>query len=264
MPTPAQPNTIQAEYLFGEYFSTIQKYFQRIKSFRSEDGQQLNLIVAYGTPAAAYRKELEAVSSLIQQQKLPETFNGKARLPFMNFFAPNWKRKLGKEPIRKPYTIRYEEDKEKYLKTIVPFIFDVTINCSLWTANYRERDDLIYKIYSMFPRNEISLPHIPNKTDPYHSGSLINITFNEDMSDTTEIEGLDERETRDVIRTDWTMQTELTVAREGYYVDVIKKVGFDSTVMSEIDPTNNPDDGIMYTITKDIDDNFIHTPSEYP
>lgn len=264
MPTPQQPNTINPEWLFGEYFATIKKYFERIKSYRTENNVQVPLSVRYGTPAAAYRDEIQTVAKLIEDSKLDATFNGKIRLPMLNFFAQTWKRKLGREPIHNPYLIRYEKDKEKYLKTQVPFIFDVTINCSIWSASYRERDDLLFKLYSMFPRNEISLPHIPDKNDPYSSGTLINIIFNEDMTDATEIEGLDERETRDVIRTDFTMQTELAVARYGYYVGVIKKASVGETVNDGGESFDA--DGITYTMTQDVDDpNKINlTLSDYP
>jgi len=261
MPLPEQPNTIEPEWLFGEHLATIRKYFQILKSYRSENGQQLQLTVYYGTPSTAYRQELQTVGKLISEGKLDQNFNGKTRLPFMNFFASSWKRKLSKEPITRPHILRYESDKEKFLKTQVPFIFEVVINCSIWSANYRERDDLIFKLYNLFPRNEISLPHLPDKNDQYKSGSLINIVLNEDMTDATEIEGLDERETRDVIRTDFTMQAEFSISRYGYYTDVIKKVGFDSTVNME---QSFPDDGILYTINKDEDNNFTHTPSNYP
>jgi len=258
---PAQPNTQTPEWLFGEHLATLKKYFERLKSFRSENGQQIPLIVYYGTPSTAYRQEVQTVGKLVSEGKLNQNYNGKARLPFLNFFGSSWKRKLIREPITRPYVLRYEADKEKYLKTQVPFIFDMTVNCSLWAANYRERDDLLFKFYNLFPRNEISLPHIPDKKDPYHSGSLINIVLNEDMTDATEIEGLDERETRDVIRTDFSMQVEIQVARYGFYTDIIKKVGFDSTIKTD---EEFPDDGIMYTISKDEDGNFTHTPTNYP
>lgn len=262
MPVAEQPNSQAPEWLFGEYFATIKKYFQQIKSYREENGGQIPMLVYYGTPSAAYRQEVKAVDELVAAGRLDKTFNGKARLPLLNFFGQTWKRKLGREPISRPYVIRYEADKEKYLKTMPPFVFDVTINCSIWAASYRERDDLLFKLYSMFPRNEISLPHIPDKNDPYHSGTLINIIFNEDMTDSTEIEGLDERETRDVIRTDFTMQTELSVGRYAYYTGVIKKAGFDERVMFEDDVYNG--EGIMYNMTKDNDGNILHDPVGYP
>ena len=264
MPVAQQPNIINPEWLFGEYFATIKKYFERVKSYRSEQDVQIPLTVRYGTPAAAYRDELQQVAKLIEDSKLDQTFNGKIRLPMLNFFAQTWKRKLGREPIHNPYVIRYEKDKEKYLKTQVPFVFDVTINCSVWAASYRERDDLIFKLYNMSPRNAISLPHVPNKNDPYSSGTLINIVLNEDMTDATEIEGLDERETRDVIRTDFTMQTELAVARYGMYVGVIKNASIGETVNDG--SASYSGDGIKYSMSEDPNDptKIILDLSNYP
>jgi hypothetical protein len=263
MPVAQQPNLINPEWLFGEYFATIKKYFERLHSYRNEQGVQIPLTVRYGTPAVAYRDELQAVAKLIEDSQLEQTFNGKIRLPMFNFFAATWKRKLGREPIHNPYVIRYEKDKEKYLKTQVPFVFDVTINCSLWASSYRERDDLLFKLYNLFPRNEISLPHVPDKNDPYSSGTLINIVLNEEMTDSTEIEGLDERETRDVIRTDFTMQTELAVARYGYYVDVIKSAAVTATL--DDGGVSYADDGIKYNMIQDPDTKQISiTLENYP
>jgi hypothetical protein len=59
------------------------------------------------------------------------------------------------------------------------------------------------------------------------------------------------------------MQAEFTVSRYAYYVDVIKKAGFDSTVDNT--PTQKfEDDGIMYLISKDAQGNISLTPQNYP
>ena len=208
-------------YLFGDYFLEIAKYFSQIQSYRVDEeiDEYIPLQVFYGTPGAAYRRAYE-------------TNNGKIKLPMLSFFASDWKRVPGMEPIlstglKANYNTLDKENKTIILEQ-VPMKFEVTYTVNLWTSNDTERDDLHYKINLMFPRGEISLVARNNPDNPDYF-LFMPLKFDGAFKDETELEEK-ESQTRSIVKTSFNMTGSSTLPRRGVLTGLVQSIYFKSIV----------------------------------
>ncbi len=205
-------------YLFGIYILEIHSFFE--KHFTkgvawAGNTKPLSMQVAYGTPRAAFR-------FMIQK------FNGKVLLPMMNFYIGDSKRDLTRERVNV-----YITDPEAYdpvTKTIPisrnPMHFNVTFSVNIWTNDQRERDFILHEILQMFPMGEISLIYYPDPTNK-SSYLLMPLKMSESFNDETNIEGLDMKETRDAIKTVFSIESHAIVPYNVYRVPVITDIRVD-------------------------------------
>lgn len=181
-------------FLFGNYIVEIAKLFSmRFSKFQLYGtAKELPLQVYYGTPRAAFRFWYKK-------------FNGQMLLPSLNFYGTSYHRRLDKEC---PNTSLELSDPRSYnpadgtvAVTKPPMHYDVTYQFSIFNNNARERDALIHQILQMFPRGSCSLRWFPDPIIYPEIFLFMPLTMEDDFTDDTEIEGLPENETRDIIRT---------------------------------------------------------------
>lgn len=223
-------------YLFGIYVTEIAKFFD--DRFRNKilinDNATIpkSLQVVYGTPRAAFRYILEQV-------------NGKINLPMMNFFSATVNRVLLRE--RPGVQIWSSDSYDPETNTLAvmrsPMHFDVNFSFNLWTNNYRERDFIMHEIFQSFPMGEVSLVFFPD-TSVVNGRTVINdrtsyllMPLKLDMSfnDETQIEGLDQKEVRDAIKTTFTIMSDTIVPYNCYRIPVAMGVGIISSMRDDVD-----------------------------
>lgn len=234
----------QAPYfLFQNYIVEIVKYFRTVKSFVIDDtaqftqangnapipnpnyGLPLPLYTTFGNPRAAF-------------QKMIERFNGLTRLPYLNINLVDHIRRVEKEPVGVRYWVR-ESIQPGDTKTTVhspPMQFDVTYKCTLITSSAQEMNHIMYTIYTMFPRNEISLI----LKDPSNKGFVfIPLKIDYTVTDATQWESTNNKDEREFIRTEFTIQAQHTVPLPHKEVPIITNVQFD------INGSGYPSGGIL-------------------
>jgi len=218
-------------FLFQNYVVEIVKYFRSIKSYIMDDVAEftqangdapipnpnynlpLPLYVTYGNPRRAF-------------QTMIERFNGLTRLPYMNINIADHIRRVEKEPVGVRYWVRESIEPGQLTATIhkPPMQFDVTYKCTLITSTAQERDHILYQIYCMFPRNEVSL----TLKDPGGKGFVfIPLKIDYAVSDATQWESTDNKDSRYFIRTEFTLQASHTVPYPHKEVPIITNVQFD-------------------------------------
>ena len=246
-------------FLFREYFVQIAKYFKQIKSYRiddiktevSDDGKTINnenynqlrkLQVIYGTPRAAFRSFLKR-------------HNGMMKLPVLNFVAIDLERRTDKEPTG---ARTFYVDKEKAVAHVQrpPMQFDLTYQFYLYTEGVKEREHVLYQIYTLFPRGEISLIY-KDPTNPDNEDYIfMPLKLESNMADESELEGLDEKETRDVMRTQFTVHGQSIVPYPTREYPAIKSVYFIDTSKGESSDGNNVTE-IGYDFVEETEDGHI-------
>lgn len=178
--------------LFAPEFVTILKFFRdNIDSYVMQDGSQEKLRVAYGTPHAAFRRIFS-----------DENVNGKPNLPYMNFWAMEFRRVRSHENPFVRYTIINPDGTVSIGRA--PQWYEISLQFSLWTSSYKSRDDVLAQYLRFFPGQDIFLPYYPDPVNYPDIERIVQIELDESITDETELEGLEERETRDVVRTVWT------------------------------------------------------------
>lgn len=223
-------------FLFGLYVVEIAKYFNTFRSFNIDDlkglpnpnakpgenpvtpnpnyGQPLPLNVVYGSPRASMRKYLARN-------------NGMMRTPVMNFYGVDWVRRVEKEPVGvRLFNKKQARETGKIEVFRPPMQFDVNYSFSLFTSSQQERDHILYQIYTSFPRNELSLIYQdPTNPDP-DDFIFIPLKIDLNAQDESELEGMSEKETRDIIRTSFTLTGSHVVPYPSVEYPAIKSIIF--------------------------------------
>lgn len=217
-------------FLFQNYVVEIVKYFRTIKSHIVDDqeyfypadgsapipnpnyGSPLPLYVTFGNPRAAFKRMIER-------------FNGKTRLPYMNINMAAHLRRVEKEPVGVRYfNTEFVQPGDTTITTHrPPMQFDVTYKITLLTSSAQERDHILYNVYCMFPRNEVSLI----LKDPGGKGFVfIPLKLEYNVDDATQWESTDNKDSREFIRTEMTLQGQHTVPYPHKEVPLITNVHF--------------------------------------
>lgn len=226
----ADESNLAPLFLFQNYVVEIVKYFRSIRSYIIYDqefftqangdapipnpnfGLPLPLYTTFGNPKVAFRKMIER-------------FNGLTRLPYMNINMADHSRKTEFEPVGVRYFVR-DNEAPPDLKTTIhtpPMQFEVTYKCTLLTSTAQERDHILYQIYVMFPRLEISLI----VKDPGGKGFVfVPLRLDQNFTDATSYESSDNKDPREFIRTDFTLIAKHTVPLPHREVPVITNIQF--------------------------------------
>lgn len=203
-------------HLFGNYIIEIAKLFRfNFKEFQlTPTGDILSLQVYYGTPRAAFRSWYKR-------------FNGKLILPLLNFYGADYRRRYDKEcpNIYLKITAKdhYSDYDGKVSATYPPMHFDVTYQFSLYNNSLRERDKMIHKIMQFFPRGQMSLRWYPDPENYPDIFLFMPLSLEEAITDETEIEGLDQNETRDIVRTNFILISSAVVPYDIFRIPAVTK-----------------------------------------
>jgi len=228
-------------WLFGIYILEIGKFFNdRFKAFKVNANQTntSKIQVSYGTPRAAFRYMLE-------------TNNGKMALPLLSFFMFDYSRIAA---MNRPMWIFNEETVDQEKGTIVgmraPSHFSLNINFNLYTNNNRERDYIMTELFQCMPLGDMwlhSYPDIENHPDVVLA---VPLKIDENITDETTIEGLDVKDTRDVVRTVFNMQcTNAMVPMKMHTFPAVKKIQSIVTMCAE---KSNNEDEFSFMLTKNL------------
>lgn len=209
-------------YLWGIYILELHKFFVQHFSIIKWNNTMtpLSLQVVFGTPRAAFRY-------------LQDKFNGKITLPMLNY----WEAENQRDKVRERIGIHlWDEDSydpvdNTVAMTRAPMHFDITFSFNLWTNTLRERDCIIHELLQCFPLGEMSLVYYPSETttngvttiEDTSSYLLMPLKLSDNITNETNIEGLDMKETRDAIKTVFTISAHTIVPFNVYRVPVMKQ-----------------------------------------
>lgn len=230
------------ENLFGIYFITLSRFFKGIKSYKEQDGEQETLRVIYGTPAAAFKAAFDIT-------------NGKMDLPVLNFKMMDAKRNGSFEnPFARVRGIRLNNNEEITTERAVQK-YDLQFNFILWTSSYKTRDDLMAKILRSFEGvGEMYLNYLRDPSDPQNV-SWAHFKFEENWQDETDLEGLPEKETRDIIRTGFQItQTNALLEYYGWINNSVQSIQLNEKTLAS--SSNEDDVNRQYRI------NILSNPNE--
>jgi hypothetical protein len=231
----ASNNISNFNFLFGDYFIELSRFFATFSaSVISYEGTNeykyitYPMIVMLGSPTAAYRR-LQNITNNTQEGKEE---NKSQKYPLINFVPTNFDRVVGMEV---PYARRLTRMSNNYTRIDRDIQrWNITYQMSLWTSSYRMRDDILSKIFRSFPAGEMALQHYPNPDNP---GYYYNMEFKLEggFNDSTDLESLDQKQTRDTIRTDFTISGPAVLPYENNTVGNIKYVDFSFNRVETID-----------------------------
>lgn len=225
-------------WLFGIHIFEIRKFFiDRFKAFKVNATQDntSELQVFYGTPRAAFRFQ-------------EKDNNGKIILPSLNFFIFDANRNLVKS---RPVILTNEHTINEVDGTIevmrAPMHFDVNLSFNLFCNNNRERDYIMTELFQSMPLGDMWLHWFPDITNHPDINMAIPLKLDETFSDETEIEGLDMKDTRDVIRTTFQMQMQAMVPMKIYKLPVVKRI---KHVIDKIEYESTNSDDFIFRLNK--------------
>lgn len=239
---PATNNSFSE--LFSDYFLAISKYMADFSTFREERNSNGAttyfpeiMRVLYGTPSSAYRRIFNIPTQSSGTPDRPAnspTVNSRVNMPMFNFFATNFRREFARENpfVRltgtKDNVFRDDVNKEN-IAFNAPQIYNISLQCTLWTSTYKMRDDLMSKILRSFRSRELYLITQGDSNRFPNEGHWIEIQMDENIQDDTEIEQLTEKETRDIIRTSmlWTI-TNAILPYEAEITKYVEKIQFNT------------------------------------
>lgn len=193
--------------LFGHYFLEIQKFFALFTvSGVDQNDNQIKPIVIMGTPQAAYRKINTPLSNISGTN--PSSINSSANLPAINFIAMDFRRVYGMEnPYVRVYSSDLKKDNFGRETGIISYSsqsWEISFQVSIWTDSYKQRDDIMSKILTMF-RHDVTIPYFPDPVNNPKYHIWIELRMDENFNDETNLEDLQEKESRKFIRSGFTM-----------------------------------------------------------
>lgn len=209
------------DYLWGIYILELHKFFTQHFSIIKWNNQMtpLTLQVVFGTPRAAFRY-------------LQNKFNNKIVLPMLNF----WEAENTRDKVRERIGIQlwdpesYDPVDNTVAMTRAPMHWDVTFSLNLWTNTLRERDTIIHELLQCFPLGEASLVYYPSEqtvnnittiSDPSNY-LLMPLKLSDNITNETNVEGLEMKDTRDAIKTTFTISAHTIIPFNVYRVPVCK------------------------------------------
>ena len=193
--------------LFGHYFLEIQKFFALFAiSGVDQNNNQIKPIVIMGTPQAAFRKINTPISNISGTN--PASINSSANLPAINFIAMDFRRIYGMEnPYARVYSGDLRKDNFGRETSTISYSsqsWEISFQVSIWTDSYKQRDDIMSKILTMF-RHDVTIPYFPDPVQYPKYHLWIELRMDENFNDETNLEDLQEKESRKFIRSGFTM-----------------------------------------------------------
>lgn len=247
-------NTTNFNFLFGDYFIELSRFFANfhttVISFEGKNEYKpitYPMIVMLGSPTAAFRR-LENISNNTQDGK---NTNKMQKFPLLNFIPTSFDRVVGMEV---PYARRFTRISNDYTRVDFDIQrWNVTYQTSLWTSSYRMRDDILSKIFRSFPAGEMALQHFP---DPNNQKYFLNMEFKLEgsFSDTTDLETLDAKEARDIVRTDFTITGPAVLPYENHNINNVKYIDLAFNSYEKINE-------FTYHFEFDKDGNMLYLPN---
>jgi hypothetical protein len=195
--------------LFGHYFLELQKFFALFTiSGVDQNDNQIKPIVMMGSPQAAFRRINTPMSNASNTN--PSLINSSANLPAINFIAVDFRRVYGME---NPY-VRYSSgviSKDIFGRERIEIGYssqswEIVYQVSVWTDSYKQRDDIMSKILTMF-RHDLTLPYYPDPVNYPNIKLWMEFRMDESFSDDTNLEDLQEKESRKFIRSSFTLNS---------------------------------------------------------
>jgi len=210
-------------HLFGNYVVEIAKLFKfQFREFQlTPQSEKLELQVYYGTPRAAFRYWYKR-------------FNGQLILPLLNFYGADFRRRYDKEhpDVFRNFSIKSSMDHNDGTVSVTkaPMHFDVTYQFSIYNNSARERDKLLHKIMQLFPRGQRSIRWYVDPDGHPEIFLFMPLSVDESFADETEIEGLDQTETRNIVKTNFTIVSSAVVPYDIYRVPAVTRVLVDNII----------------------------------
>lgn len=239
-------NPVFQHFLFGIYVVELGKFLRdKFKNFAVvHDGQSQPIAttaqVYFGTPRAAFRYYYER-------------FNGMIKLPMINYHLSTIERLPHFEPT---YVVFHNKDTLDRINGQIqsmraPGVFKLTYSVNIFNNSYRERDYMLHALFTAFPKGQVHLIYFPDATN--HKDVFLQMPHEIDLNiaDETEIEGLDEKETRDIIKT----SIAITCSRAFVPYDVTM-----TPAISYISFTSTMNDMIQNNITTSFYLNWLKVP----
>ena len=246
-------NATTFNFLFGDYFIELSRFFANFSTTIISHQSKTEfvpvtypMIVMLGSPTAAYRR-LENISNNTLKGK---NENKMQKFPLINFIPTSFDRVLGMEV---PYGRRFTQINNNFTRVDRDIQrWNVTYQTSLWTASYRMRDDILSKIFRSFPAGEMALRHRPDPSNPNY---FFNMEFKIDggFNDSTDLETLDPKEARDIVRTDFTITGPAVLPYESHNINNISYIDL---VFQNTETVNE----FTYHFEFDEDGNMLYLP----
>lgn len=221
--------------LFGHYFLELQKFFALFTiSGIDQNNNQIKPIVMMGTPQAAFRKINTPLSNISPTN--PSIINNSSNLPAINFIAVDFRRVYGME---NPYA-RISTDiikksalgREYVLETYSPQSWEITYQVSVWTDSYKQRDDIMSKILTMF-YHDLTIPYYPDPVNYPQSRLWMELRMDESFSDDTNLEDLQEKESRKFIRTTFSLNARTILIYDSDFVPTILRIQIENELLAK-------------------------------
>lgn len=168
--------------------------------------------VAFGTPRTAF----------VENAK---TNNGKVLLPMVNYHLTSSDRDQSNayEPINGFLFDKSTYDPADGTRFCMPFPsrYNLNYNVSIWGNSYRELESMMHALIQSFTRGETHLKWQPNAATHPDVFLLTRLTWDGMWSDDTDLEGLDPKETRDVVKYTMTFIANTMIPKGVYKVPIV-------------------------------------------
>jgi hypothetical protein len=206
--------------LFGHYFLELQRFLASLIGFKNnENGEPIRPVVLMGTPSAAFRNIItpQSNSNYVSER----SFAGITNLPLINFIATDYRRQYAQEnPYARLYT-RNIDSKKTALATYSPQSWDISIQISIWTDTFKERDDMMSKLVTSF-RHELNLPFYPDPINFPNDTLWMTFRMDESFIDETIQDDLQEKESRRFIKSSFNVICNTILPYDSNYVPLLE------------------------------------------
>jgi hypothetical protein len=219
--------------LFGHYFLELQKFFATFTVSGVDQNQnQIKPIVLMGSPQAAFRKINTPISNASGSN--PSMINSSANLPTINFIAMDFRRNYSME---NPY-VRYRASnlykdnfgREKINVGYSSQSWEITYQVSVWTDSYKQRDDIMSKIFVMF-RTDLTLPYYPDPVNYPKMRNWMEFRMDDNFSDDTNVEDLQEKESRKIVRSTFTINSRAILPYDLETIPTVLRIEIENKIL---------------------------------
>lgn len=222
-------NRIGFSPMFGNYFLELQKFLASFRTFKKDSStgnyNEISPVVIMGTPTAAYRAIFPAQSNVDENN--PKQKNGQVNLPVINFIAQDFRRIFAQE---NPYAraTNGRRSSATAIETVevfrAPQQWEITYQVSIWTEGYKQRDDLLSRIFTTFRGGDVGLIFYPDKSAYPDLFIPFEYRIDEQVNDETNLEELQEKEGRKFVRTSFVIRGKSQLHYDTLDVPLIKSI----------------------------------------
>ena len=122
--------------------------------------------------------------------------------------------------------------REKILETYSPQSWEITYQVSIWTDSYKQRDDIMSKILIMF-RHDLTIPYYPDPVNDPNKVLWMELRMDESFNDDTNLEDLQEKESRKFIRTSFTVNSRAILLYDSNFVSTILRIEIENELLAK-------------------------------